>query len=141
VTARFSVTVTVAPDARVFSKREVPDFELDRVDTLTRGFFPPSLGQVAPNTMRARHDPHLHSRCSGCFGCANVGEDIIVLLYKMASIGHYLPLDGQVDVDCMAHLPHPGDARYALWRDGRPALSVSHAYAYNRGSRQDGQAT
>ena len=68
--------------------------------------------------MQAQHDPDTPTAGAAATSSANVDEDIIALLYKIASIGRCLPLCGQVSVGCMVHLPCPGDASYALWSSG-----------------------
>ena len=55
-------------------------------------------------------------RRGGFFECANLSEDVVALLYKMASVGLCPPLGGQVGVDCMVRPPRSGDASYALWK-------------------------
>lgn len=55
-------------------------------------------------------------RRGGYFECVNVDEEIIALLYKMASVSLCPPLGGQIGVDCMVRPPHPGDASYPLWK-------------------------
>jgi alanine transaminase len=55
-------------------------------------------------------------RRGGYFECANIGEDIIALVYKMVSVGLCPPLGGQIGMDCMVRAPRPGDASYALWK-------------------------
>ncbi|KAI0061169.1 transaminase [Artomyces pyxidatus] len=54
-------------------------------------------------------------RRGGYFECANIGEDVIALMYKMVSVGLCPPLSGQIGVDCMVRPPKPGDESYPLW--------------------------
>jgi alanine transaminase len=70
-------------------------------------------------------------RRGGYFECANVGEDIIALLYKMASVGLCPPIAGQVGVDCMVRPPRPGDASYALWKAETDATHAALAQRTN----------
>ena len=55
-------------------------------------------------------------RRGGYFECANIDEEIIALLYKMASVSLCPPIGGQVGIDCMVRSPRPEDASYALWK-------------------------
>jgi alanine transaminase len=55
-------------------------------------------------------------RRGGYFECTNIADDIIALLYKMASVALCPPLAGQVGVDCMVRPPRPGDASYPQWK-------------------------
>jgi alanine transaminase len=55
-------------------------------------------------------------RRGGYFECANIDEEIIALLYKMASVSLCPPISGQIGIDCMVRSPRPGDASYPLWK-------------------------
>jgi len=55
-------------------------------------------------------------RRGGYFELANVPEEVVELVYKMASVDLNLPLPGQVGVDCMVRPPQPGSPSYDLWK-------------------------
>jgi len=55
-------------------------------------------------------------RRGGYFECANIGDDVLALVYKMVSVGLCPPLAGQIGIDSMIRPPRPGDASYALWK-------------------------
>jgi len=66
-------------------------------------------------------------RRGGYFECTNIPDDIIALLYKMASVGLCPPLAGQVGVDCMVRPPRPGDASYPQWKTETDATHAALA--------------
>ncbi|ETW77190.1 hypothetical protein HETIRDRAFT_388676, partial [Heterobasidion irregulare TC 32-1] len=55
-------------------------------------------------------------RRGGYFECANIGDDVLALIYKMVSVGLCPPLSGQIGVDCMVRPPKAGEESYALWK-------------------------
>jgi alanine transaminase len=55
-------------------------------------------------------------RRGGYFECTNISDEVIALIYKIASVGLCPPLGGQIGVDCMVRPPRPGDASYELWK-------------------------
>ncbi|KAA1474456.1 transaminase [Dentipellis sp. KUC8613] len=66
-------------------------------------------------------------RRGGYFECANIGDDVLALIYKMVSVGLCPPLSGQVGVDCMVRPPRPGEESYALWKQETDATHAALA--------------
>lgn len=66
-------------------------------------------------------------RRGGYYECANINDDIIALLYKMASVTLCPPLSGQIGVDCMVRPPRPGDPSYQLWKTETDATHAALA--------------
>ncbi|TFY56712.1 hypothetical protein EVG20_g8826 [Dentipellis fragilis] len=66
-------------------------------------------------------------RRGGYFECANIGDDVLALIYKMVSVGLCPPLSGQVGVDCMVRPPQEGDESYALWKQETDATHAALA--------------
>jgi alanine transaminase len=66
-------------------------------------------------------------RRGGYFECTNISDEVIALMYKMASVGLCPPLSGQVGVDCMVRPPRPGDASYELWKTETDATHAALA--------------
>jgi alanine transaminase len=66
-------------------------------------------------------------RRGGYYECANINDDIIALLYKMASVTLCPPLGGQIGVDCMVRPPRPGDPSYQLWKTETEATHAALA--------------
>jgi hypothetical protein len=114
--------------------------------------------------MQARHDPDTPTANAAATSSANVDEDIIALLYKIAFIGRCLPLGGQVSVGCMVPpaVPRQCELRtLVFWRDGSTQTALDRVpqctgvacvdspgllylfctHACNRGSGQGRQAT
>ena len=61
-------------------------------------------------------------RRGGYFECANVGSDIVALLYKMVNLMSIPPLGGQIGVDCLVRPPQEGDESYPLWKEETSAI-------------------
>ena len=61
-------------------------------------------------------------RRGGYFECTNISDEILALIYKMASVGLCPPLSGQIGVDSMVRPPKPGDESYALWKQETDAI-------------------
>jgi alanine transaminase len=61
-------------------------------------------------------------RRGGYFECANVGDDVLALIYKMVSVGLCPPLAGQVGVDCLVRPPRVGEPSYELWAQETGAI-------------------
>lgn len=55
-------------------------------------------------------------RRGGYFECTNIPDEIMGLIYKMASVGLCPPVSGQIGVDCMVRPPKPGSESYDLWK-------------------------
>jgi alanine transaminase len=55
-------------------------------------------------------------RRGGYFECTNFPDEILALIYKMASVGLCPPLSGQIGVDSMVRPPKPGQESYPLWK-------------------------
>jgi alanine transaminase len=66
-------------------------------------------------------------RRGGYFECANVADDVVALMYKMASVGLCPPLSGQVGVDCLVRPPRTGDPSYPLWKSETDATHAALA--------------
>lgn len=66
-------------------------------------------------------------RRGGYYECANIGDDVIALLYKMASVSLCPPVSGQIGVDCMVRPPRPGDPSYPLWKTETEATHAALA--------------
>ena len=66
-------------------------------------------------------------RRGGYFECTNISDDIIALMYKLASVMLCPPLSGQIGVDSMVRPPRPGDASYALWKEETDATHAALA--------------
>jgi alanine transaminase len=66
-------------------------------------------------------------RRGGYYECANIDDDVIALLYKMASVSLCPPLGGQIGLDCMVRPPQPGDPSYPLWKTETEATHAALA--------------
>lgn len=64
-------------------------------------------------------------RRGGYFECANVSEEVLALLYKMASVSLCPPLAGQIGVDCMVRPPRDGDPSYPVWKRETDAIHAA----------------
>ncbi|KAF8318817.1 putative alanine transaminase [Cantharellus anzutake] len=67
-------------------------------------------------------------RRGGYFECTNVPEDVIALIYKMASVGLCPPVSGQIGVECLVRPPVDGDDSYPLWKKETDAIHAALAY-------------
>ncbi|KAI0275729.1 transaminase [Russula aff. rugulosa BPL654] len=80
--------------------------------------------------IRALDSPGVTGECGrrgGYYECTNINDDIIALLYKMASVTLCPPLSGQIGVDCMVRPPRPGDPSYQLWKTETEATHAALA--------------
>ena len=66
-------------------------------------------------------------RRGGYFECTNISEEVLALIYKMASVGLCPPLGGQIGVDCMVRPPKEGDESYPLWKKETDAILAALA--------------
>ena len=55
-------------------------------------------------------------RRGGYFECTNISDEVLALLYKMASVTLCPPLSGQIGVDCLVRPPKAGSPSHALWK-------------------------
>ncbi|KAJ2995326.1 hypothetical protein HDV02_000871 [Globomyces sp. JEL0801] len=54
-------------------------------------------------------------RRGGYFECVNINQDVMDLMYKMASVSLCPPVQGQLMLELMVNPPKPGDASYDLY--------------------------
>jgi alanine transaminase len=66
-------------------------------------------------------------RRGGYFEYTNIGDDVVALTYKLASVMLCPPLGGQIGVDSMVRPPRLGDASYALWKKETDATHAALA--------------
>ncbi|KAF8635735.1 hypothetical protein AX15_000351 [Amanita polypyramis BW_CC] len=61
-------------------------------------------------------------RRGGYFECTNISDEVIAMIYKMASVGLCSPVSGQVAIDTLVRPPKESEESYPLWKKETDAI-------------------